>query len=118
MMSMNLFVTFTFLIMHMILLPEVRGQPCNETYIKLCQHHVDQLYARLLKTDAVFSRWMCAMRCSITEMCRLFQFKDGQCKLLKQEAGPRITITSLTGMTEVWSVDLGKVTTLSLYLDL
>ncbi len=51
------------------------------------------------------------MGCNLDEMCTLFQFKDGQCQLLKQETGPGMGITSLTGMTDIWSVDIGKGTT-------
>ncbi len=109
---MNLFVSFTLFIMHVSLLYEVKGQLYDETYSKLSGNEVDQLYARLLKTDRVSSRILCAISCSQHMMCTLFQFKDGQCKLLKQETKPGIGITSLTGMTEVWSVDLGKRTTL------
>ncbi len=68
---MNLFISFTFFVMYMILLPEVRGQPCNETYYKLSQNRVNKLYARLFKTDPVVSTLMFAMRCSLHEMCSL-----------------------------------------------
>ncbi len=109
---MNFFVRITLFIMHVSLIYEVKGQYCDQAYYKLNGNIVDQLYARLLKTDHVPSRGMCAMRCCLAEMCRLFQFKDGQCKLLKQETMPGMGITSLIGMTEVWSVDIGKTTNL------
>ncbi len=98
--------------MHVSLLYKVKGQLYDETYSKLSGNEVDQMYARLLKTDHVSSRILCTIRCSQHMMCTLFQFKDGQCKLLKQETKPGIGITTLKGSTEVWSVDLGKITTL------
>ncbi len=107
---MDLFVSFILFIMYMFLLPGVRGQCPNKIYSKLTGNIADQLYVQLLKTDHVRSRQMCAMACSQSEMCTLFQFKDEICKLLKQEAGPGSGIISLTGMTAVWRIYIGKAT--------
>ncbi len=113
MMTMDLFVHFTLFITCMFLPPGMRGQPPEKSNIfsKLTRNLADQLYVRSLGTDSVSCRGMCAMGCNLDEMCTLFQFKDGQCQLFKKETGPGMGITSLTSMTDIWSVDIGKATT-------
>ncbi len=105
---MNVFVSCRLLIISTFLLLGVGGKPCNNTYSKLSGRTVDQLYAQLLQTDPANITLACAVRCNVHGMCTLFQFKDGQCQLYKEEPRPGIGINSLTGMTEVWRLDLGK----------
>ncbi len=91
----------------------VRGQSCNKMYSKLSDNLVDELYFQLCKTDSAHTRLRCAMRCSLGESCTLFQFKNGQCELFKQESGPGIDIISgppEIGMTAVWTSYIGKTT--------
>ncbi len=94
MMTMSVFVNVIYFIMCIFLLPGRKGQFLNKLYSKLTGNLADQLYVRSPGTDSVSCRGMCAMGCNLDEMCTLFQFKDGQCQLLKQETGPGMGITS------------------------
>ncbi len=96
--------------MHIILLLGVSGQPMDKAYSKLRRNLVDPNYAKSLRTSPVSSRRMCAMRCSLDDICTLFQFKDGHCELFKLETEPGIGIISLANMTDIWRLDIGKAT--------
>ncbi len=99
--NMVLFVNLSLFTLSVLLLNAVRGHLPGNVYSKLGRNMLDQLYAWLCGTDSgCYSMQECASRCSIDEMCTLFQLKDEQCKLYRQEVGPGIGITSLAGMTE------------------
>ncbi len=109
-MTIILFVSYTYVIMYVALLSEVRGQSCDETYLKLSGNVVNQVYVKLLKTDTVCRRLMCAMRCCLHERCKLFQFEDGQCQLFTWGTESGINLNILDGKSDVWKVDIGKET--------
>ncbi len=106
---MIFFVNFILFTMSIFLLPGISAQPPEKVYSKLSGNLVDHFYAWLLQAGQVSSSGMCAIRCSLQEKCTLFQFKDGQCEVFKQETIPGIGIISLNNMTEVWRIDTGNV---------
>ena len=95
--------------MSVFLLNGVKGEPPDTKY-KLRVNTMDQLYAQLLKTRPAYSRRMCAMRCTLHGIiCTVFKYKDGHCELFEEKTGLGTGITSLAGMTGIWTVDTGMV---------